>query len=52
LHDNYGQGIANFLYNVIPSDYDRILLCSEPPAALLDNDLLTTLQATCLEFYP
>jgi adenine/guanine phosphoribosyltransferase-like PRPP-binding protein len=52
LHDNYGQGIANFLYNVVPGDYDRILLCSEPPAHLLDNDLLTTLQPTCLEFYP
>lgn len=52
LHDNYGQGIANFLYNVVPSDYDRILMCSEPPAHLLDNGLLTTLQPTCLEFYP
>ena len=52
LHDNYGQGIANFLYNVVPGDYDRILLCSEPPAHLLDNALLATLQPTCLEFYP
>jgi adenine/guanine phosphoribosyltransferase-like PRPP-binding protein len=52
FHDNYGQGIANFLYNVVPENYDRILLCSEPPAHLLDNDLLTVLQATCLEFYP
>ncbi len=52
LHDNYGQGIANFLYNVIPGDYDRILLCSEPPAQWLDKALISTLNPTCLEFYP
>jgi adenine/guanine phosphoribosyltransferase-like PRPP-binding protein len=51
LHDNYGQGIANFLYNVMPTDYDRILLCSESPAHLLDDDIITTLNPTCLEFY-
>ncbi len=51
LHDNYGQGIANFLYNVIPDNYDRILLCSETPVALMDASLITALQPTCLEFY-
>lgn len=52
LHDNYGQGIANFLYNIDPSAYDRILLCTETPAALLDASLLEALQATVVEFYP
>jgi adenine/guanine phosphoribosyltransferase-like PRPP-binding protein len=52
LHDNYGQGIANFLYNVVPSDYDRIFVCSEPPAHLLDKELINALNPTCLEFYP
>jgi len=52
FRDNYGQGVANYLYNVVPTDYDRILLCSEPPARLLDNALLTAIQPTCLEFYP
>ncbi|MFZ1345091.1 phosphoribosyltransferase domain-containing protein [Thiothrix eikelboomii] len=52
LQDNYGQGIANFLYNVDPSVYDRIFLCTETPAALLDADLLAALQATVVEFYP
>lgn len=49
--DNYGQGVANYLYNVVPSDYDRILLCSEPPANLIDDSLLTALKPVCLEFY-
>ncbi|MDQ5769653.1 phosphoribosyltransferase domain-containing protein [Thiothrix subterranea] len=52
LHDNYGQGIANFLYNVVPENYDRILLCSEPPAHLLDKELINVLNPTCVEFYP
>lgn len=52
LQDNYGQGIANFLYNVDPSRYDRIFLCTETPAALLDVNLLEALQATVVEFYP
>ena len=52
LHDNYGQGIANFLYNVDPSAYDRIFLCTETPAALLDASLVTSLQAKVVEFYP
>lgn len=34
--DNYGLGIANFSYNVEPSQFDKILLCSETPATLLD----------------
>lgn len=52
LHDNYGQGIANFLYNVVPAHYGRILLCSEPPSRLLDQELVNALHPTCLEFYP
>ncbi len=52
LHDNYGQGIPNFLYNVVPENYNRILLCSEPPAHLLDKTLISALNPTCVEFYP
>ncbi|WP_020560961.1 phosphoribosyltransferase domain-containing protein [Thiofilum flexile] len=52
IHDNYGQGIANFLYNVSPEHYDRILLCTETPQHLLDQSLIKALNAEVVEFYP
>lgn len=35
--DNYGEGVGNFLYNVIPGQYDHVLICHEtaPNPALL-----------------
>jgi hypothetical protein len=37
LRDNYGEGIANYLYNVAPGQYDHVFICHEtaPGAALL-----------------
>jgi len=29
--DNYGEGIANYLYNVAPEDYARAIVCHETP---------------------
>ena len=29
--DNYGDGIANFLYNVPPGTYDHVVVCTETP---------------------
>jgi hypothetical protein len=29
--DHYGDGIPNFIYNLAPEDYDRILVCHETP---------------------
>lgn len=43
--DNYGLGIANFSYNVKPEDYDRIILCVETPAAMVDQALVAQLNA-------
>ncbi|MTW22912.1 phosphoribosyltransferase domain-containing protein [Allochromatium palmeri] len=40
--DNYGEGILNYLYNVDPEDYARIIVCHETPRAGLD-DLLQNL---------
>ena len=40
--DNYGEGIRNYLYNVDPEDYARIIVCHETPRAGLD-DLLQNL---------
>jgi hypothetical protein len=35
--DNYGEGIVNYLYNVDPDDYARIIVCHETPRAGLDE---------------
>lgn len=45
FNDNYGLGIPNFLYNVAPGQFERVLICSETPAAALDPALLRALNA-------
>ena len=47
--DNYADGIANYLYNARRQDYDRILLCTETPAALLDPTLVQALGAQIVQ---
>ncbi|WP_082203842.1 phosphoribosyltransferase domain-containing protein [Winslowiella iniecta] len=42
--DNYGLGIANFVYNVAHQQFDRILLCTETPAASVDPLLIKALR--------
>lgn len=46
--DNYLEGIANYLYNVKPSVYDRILLCHETPCGDDLRDLAGQLSALLL----
>ncbi|HEY0060771.1 MAG TPA: phosphoribosyltransferase domain-containing protein [Telluria sp.] len=29
FHDNYGEGVTNFLYNVVPGQYDHVFICHE-----------------------
>ncbi|MEO8170927.1 MAG: phosphoribosyltransferase domain-containing protein, partial [Oxalobacteraceae bacterium] len=29
--DNYGEGVANFIYNVAPGQYDHVFICHETP---------------------
>lgn len=43
--DNYGLGIPNFLYNVRPGQFDRVLICSETPAQAVSADLIAALNA-------
>ena len=43
--DNYGLGIPNFLYNVAPGQFDRVLICTETPAAAVDPALVSALNA-------
>ena len=45
FEDNYADGITNYLYNARQQDYDRILLCTETPATLLDPRLVKALGA-------
>lgn len=41
--DNYGLGIHNFVYNVDPAQYDRILIAVETTADSVDPQLLQAL---------
>ncbi|MGZ7458868.1 phosphoribosyltransferase domain-containing protein [Pseudomonas sp. Ma2-10] len=43
--DNYGLGIPNFLYNVRPGQFDRVLICSETPAQAIPAELVEALDA-------
>lgn len=43
--DNYGLGIPNFLYNVTPGEFDRVLICSETPSQAVSASLIETLSA-------
>lgn len=46
--DNYGLGIANFLYNVMPGQYDRVLICAETPARSVPAELVEAMGAEVL----
>lgn len=48
--DNYGEGIANFVYNIAPGQYDHVLVCHEtaPNAAL--RELAALLDARLFHF--
>jgi hypothetical protein len=43
--DNYGLGIPNFIYNVAPGQYDRVLICCETPTQSVDPRLVEALNA-------
>lgn len=47
--DNYGDGIANFLYNSKARPYQQILVCHETPKNAEINDLLSLLNATSIQ---
>jgi hypothetical protein len=48
--DNYGDGIANFLYNAHPENYDAVLVCHETPTDTLDASLISALSALSVDF--
>jgi hypothetical protein len=43
--DNYGLGIPNFLYNVQPGQFDRVLICTETPRQAVPAELVSALNA-------
>ncbi len=43
--DNYADGIENYLYNADTDAYDRVLICTETPPALVDPALVAALGA-------
>ena len=43
--DNYGLGIPNFLYNVQPGQFDRVLICTETSAETVSRELVDMLGA-------
>jgi hypothetical protein len=49
FQDNYADGITNYLYNARREDYDRVLLCTETPAELVDPRLLQQLGAQIVQ---
>jgi hypothetical protein len=58
--DNYGEGVANFLYNVTLGQYDHVFICHETPpnaalhqlANLVDGRLLHFLSEDHIEEIP
>jgi hypothetical protein len=49
--DNYGEGIANFLYNVAPGQYDHVFVCHETPAHAPLHAFARTLDARLFHFH-
>jgi hypothetical protein len=48
--DNYGEGVANFVYNVAPGQYDHVLICHETPPNAALVQLATSLDARLFHF--
>lgn len=51
FEDNYEDGIPNFLYNVGPEEYDRVLICHETPPGPGLCDLAGRLNAPRLDLH-
>ena len=48
--DNYGTGVANYLYNADPADGRTTILCHETPPGSIDPDVIAALHAQTLYF--
>jgi hypothetical protein len=50
FRDNYGAGVPNYLYNAVPGDGRRTIVCHETPPGSVDPELIEALDATLLHF--
>ncbi|HEV7659795.1 MAG TPA: phosphoribosyltransferase domain-containing protein [Allosphingosinicella sp.] len=50
FRDNYGAGVANYLYNAAAGDGRRTIICHETPPGSVDPELVDALDATILFF--
>jgi hypothetical protein len=50
FRDNYGAGVANYLYNAVAGDGRRSIICHETPPGSVDQALVDALDATTLHF--
>jgi hypothetical protein len=48
--DNYGEGVANFIYNVAPGQYDHVLVCHETAVSPALRELAGQLGARLFHF--
>ena len=48
--DNYGEGVANFIYNVAPGQYHQVLVCHETPPNAALHELAAKLGARLFHF--
>lgn len=48
--DNYGEGVANFIYNVAPGQYDHVFICHETPANAALHQLANTVGGRLFHF--
>jgi hypothetical protein len=50
--DNYGEGIANFVYNVVPGQYDHVFVCHETPPTAALYELAAKVRGRLFYFQP
>ena len=50
--DNYGEGIANFVYNVVPGRYDHVFICHETPPNAALYELAAKVRGRLFHFQP
>lgn len=48
--DNYGEGVANFIYNVAPGQYEHVFICHETPPDVALHQLANSVGGRLFHF--